>query len=727
MYREYSSQRASGTSYLWVTILLLIWLHSVRVTAATVTLAWDASTSGNVAAYKIYYGPASGNYTNAVNAGLSTTATVSNLADGKKYYFVATAVDNLGTESDLSDETNCITPVVNQAPTISSIASQITLPGTPTPALPFTVGDAETLAGNLIVFATSSNPTLLPNANVVLGGSGANRTATLVPIADQLGTANVTLTVSDGAATASTVFQITVTTARPVETPPVISAVPNQVIAQDSSTLPVPFSVSDAETPADALTVTASSSDQTLVPDANIVLGGSAGNRTVTVASAPSQTGVANITLSVSDGNTNTTTSFSLTVQAPGSTPVLTLTKIGDGTITPALSSSMMKPGNTYSVTAKPGKGQVFAGWKGSIVSSSPRITFQFNQALNLQAVFVPSPFPPVAGKYSALFYEADEVRQNSSGLLSLSVNSRGNYSGKVQIGNGHYSFSGRLDASLEGTNAITKTKLTPVTVQFRLGTNDESDQVFGQIVAGSWNAAFQGDRAIYNAKTTPFMAAGTYTLVLPGDAKSTVTPPGHSYGAVRINTSGNINFAGALADGGKVSQSAPISKHGLWPFYASLYAGQGSLLSWLSFTNRDTDDLNGTLSWIKQPGAKSRFYTTGFTNEIAAIGSVYRKPAAPTDPLFNFSQANVIFAGGDLATDFTNSISLAGSKLSNTSPNKLSLGISASTGIFHGNVVNPAGGRGTPFGGAIFQKQETGYGFMLGTDQTSSVVFEQQ
>src|SRR5712671_1390866 len=51
---------------------------SVRA-ASSVTLAWDPSPSGGVAGYNVYYGPASGTYTNMVTAGNATNATVSGL------------------------------------------------------------------------------------------------------------------------------------------------------------------------------------------------------------------------------------------------------------------------------------------------------------------------------------------------------------------------------------------------------------------------------------------------------------------------------------------------------------------------------------------------------------------------------------------------------------------------------------------------------------------------
>src|SRR4029453_4158301 len=48
---------------------------------------------------------------------------------------------------------------------------------TSTGAIAFTIGDAETAAGGLTVTRASSNTTLVPLANVVLGGSAPRRTA----------------------------------------------------------------------------------------------------------------------------------------------------------------------------------------------------------------------------------------------------------------------------------------------------------------------------------------------------------------------------------------------------------------------------------------------------------------------------------------------------------------------------------------------------------------------
>ena len=80
-----------------------------------------------------------------------------------------------------------------------------------TDALAFTVGDAETAVGNLMVTATSSDTALIPDANLMLGGSDANRTITVTPAAGQTGTATITVMVTDeGGLAATDTFVVTV-------------------------------------------------------------------------------------------------------------------------------------------------------------------------------------------------------------------------------------------------------------------------------------------------------------------------------------------------------------------------------------------------------------------------------------------------------------------------------------------------------------------------------------
>jgi len=81
-----------------------------RAVAASVTLSWTASTSDTVAGYNVYFGTSSGNYTNKLNAGNSTTFTVPDLTPGVTYYLAATAYDSNGNESGFTGEVTYIVP-----------------------------------------------------------------------------------------------------------------------------------------------------------------------------------------------------------------------------------------------------------------------------------------------------------------------------------------------------------------------------------------------------------------------------------------------------------------------------------------------------------------------------------------------------------------------------------------------------------------------------------------
>lgn len=69
-----------------------------------VTLTWSPSPGSNVAGYNIYVGSASRSYTNKLDVGNVTNATVGGLSFEITNFFAATAYNILGVESDYSDE-----------------------------------------------------------------------------------------------------------------------------------------------------------------------------------------------------------------------------------------------------------------------------------------------------------------------------------------------------------------------------------------------------------------------------------------------------------------------------------------------------------------------------------------------------------------------------------------------------------------------------------------------
>lgn len=99
----------------------------------------------------------------------------------------------------------------NTAPTVVPPAPFTMAAGSVSGALAIAVDDEESGPTPLILTAVSSNPALLPDTGIVLGGSGSNRTVTVSPVAWLAGSATVTLSVSDGLAVTTAGFVVTVT------------------------------------------------------------------------------------------------------------------------------------------------------------------------------------------------------------------------------------------------------------------------------------------------------------------------------------------------------------------------------------------------------------------------------------------------------------------------------------------------------------------------------------
>ena len=137
---------------------------------------------------------------------------------------------------------------VNDVPLITAVTNQKIYRNTGTLPLTFSVSDLLTPPASLVVTAGSSNPTLLPNANIVLGGSGSNRTVTVTPALNQTGYGTITLTVSDGSLSASSAFLMTVVST-PNTLPPFFPPIQDRTLMAGSS-LAIAGSATDPNVPA---------------------------------------------------------------------------------------------------------------------------------------------------------------------------------------------------------------------------------------------------------------------------------------------------------------------------------------------------------------------------------------------------------------------------------------------------------------------------------------------
>jgi Divergent InlB B-repeat domain len=191
--------------------------------AQSVSLGWDPSPDANVAGYNVYYGPASRSYTNLLVAGNATSIIISGLVGGATYYFAATAYDVTGTESDYSNEVFYSVPTTNSAstnapPFIIGLPNLSITANSATTNMPFVIGDPDTSVTKLTVWVVSSNPSLVPLSNIVISGTGSNRSCKVTPAPNQTGVAPIVVYVSDDTGnTVGDTFLLTVVAGAPLQ------------------------------------------------------------------------------------------------------------------------------------------------------------------------------------------------------------------------------------------------------------------------------------------------------------------------------------------------------------------------------------------------------------------------------------------------------------------------------------------------------------------------------
>ncbi len=117
----------------------------------------------------------------------------------------------------------------NTPPLISSLSNEGTDEDVPLAGIGFTISDAETAADSLVLTKFSSNTNLVPTENIVFSGTGTNRFLSITSLTNQFGTTTISIVVSDGSASATNSFLLTVA---PVNDAPVLAGIAPQMVAE---------------------------------------------------------------------------------------------------------------------------------------------------------------------------------------------------------------------------------------------------------------------------------------------------------------------------------------------------------------------------------------------------------------------------------------------------------------------------------------------------------------
>jgi hypothetical protein len=123
-------------------------------------LAWDRSPDNDVTGYRVYYGPASGIYTNMIVVGNVTTNTVPGLTGGVACFFAVTACNAGGLESDFSNE-------VSYTPGVPGVRIRIT------PARQFVLTVSGRIGHTYNIQATPDFKTWTVIGTVTVGAGGS--------------------------------------------------------------------------------------------------------------------------------------------------------------------------------------------------------------------------------------------------------------------------------------------------------------------------------------------------------------------------------------------------------------------------------------------------------------------------------------------------------------------------------------------------------------------------
>jgi hypothetical protein len=321
-----------------------------------------------------------------------------------------------------------------------------------------------------------------------------------------------------------------------------------------------------------------------------------------------------------------------------------------------------------------------------------------------LTATFVPNPFVTRSGGYSGLISGAD------TGLLTLSVNSTGGFSGRITLDGKGYTVRGKFGLDGSATVSIARAHTTPLLLTLNLDVTGATG-ISGSVTDGTNSSTFTAD-ASYNTADGKYASAGQYTVSLPPNPQSTdsTLPKGNGYAVMTVNAAGKARVSGALGDGTAFSVSGTVSQDNTLPVYVALYHGHGSLSGVLTIRDTGVSDVDGLLHWSKPAIPAAHVHPDPIEADTAAVGSQYARPAHGSTVVkvsASVDNTELYLGDGNLnqpvvetATLGTNNaIVVATPELA-----KLHASVDPATGRFTGSFVHPITHEVTSFRGVVFQ-----------------------
>jgi hypothetical protein len=580
--------------------ILILFFHISLAYTAQVTLAWDPNTDLELAGYRIYYGSLSDQYSSSVDVGNQTSYTLSNLPDGKTYYFAATAYDREGYESDFSNEV-----VFNAPPPCTYSISPVSQSfgpegGASTVNVTATSGCNWTAVSNASWLVITSNSSVTGNGTVnysALSNSSASmRTGTLTVAGQsvtvtQSGVPQYTLTITKAGTGSGTVTNNPTGTTFSAGTVVTLTATPdaNSTFAGwsggysgTSLTCTVTMNVNTSVTATFTLktyTITASAGANGSVSPSGAVTINHGANQTFTITPNSgyniNDVKVDGVSVGKVSSYTFTNVTANHTLDAsfnaiPSYTLAITKGGTGSGTVTNNPTGTTFNAGTVVTLTATPDANSTFTGWSGGYSGTSSTCTVTMNGNTSVTATFTLKTYTITASAgANGSVSPSGAVTINHGANQTFTITPNTGYSTAdvkvdgVSVGKvSSYTFTNvtanhTLDASFNAipsyTLAITKGgRGSGVVTNNPTGTTFGADTVVTLTATPDANSTFTGWSGGYsgtsltcsvtmngNTSITATFTLKTYTITASAGSNGSISPQG----GVAVNYGGSQTF----------------------------------------------------------------------------------------------------------------------------------------------------------------------------------------
>lgn len=325
----------------------------------------------------------------------------------------------------------------------------------------------------------------------------------------------------------------------------------------------------------------------------------------------------------------------------------ITLATNGVGSITGITNNQMLETGRSYLITAKPGVGQVFAGWvddTGTTLGRTPTLRFVMRPGLMLTASFAENPFVASQGIYLGYFVPSFTPNASQFGGIKLTVGASGSFSGTLTSGAGSEPFSGQFlydSSGVQDAQVTVASKTSTNTLELNLTTDSSSGNfglIQGRVFFGTYGVNAATPKAVApsadvtaahvtNSSVMP-ISSGTYHFTINPATNDVNFPGGFGFGTLSVAANGTVTGSLNVADGDAPTatfSSQLVSSGGYLPLFVPLYNKGGGFLMTLQMPLVPTDgsSIDATsATWVKSPGKK--FYPDGFSTSNTVSIALY-------------------------------------------------------------------------------------------------------